>query len=54
LRAAIAAALADVDVLADFHASAEYRRRAATALMVHAIADAVQSARLPAGGSNAR
>jgi CO/xanthine dehydrogenase FAD-binding subunit len=37
---AVRAALADVEMLGDLHASAEYRRRAAVALAARAIADA--------------
>jgi CO/xanthine dehydrogenase FAD-binding subunit len=37
---AVRAALADIEPLADLHASAEYRRRAAAALAARAIADA--------------
>jgi len=37
---AVRAALADIEPLADLHASAEYRRRAAVALAARAIADA--------------
>ena len=37
---AVRAALADVEMLSDLHASAEYRRRAAVALAARAIADA--------------
>jgi carbon-monoxide dehydrogenase medium subunit len=45
LREAVAAALAGVDPLSDLHASAEYRRRAATSLLVRAIADACRAAK---------
>ena len=44
LRAAIAAALADIDPLSDLHASADYRRRAAATLLFRAITDAYQTA----------
>jgi carbon-monoxide dehydrogenase medium subunit len=37
---AVRAALADVEMLSDLHASAEYRRRAAVALATRAVADA--------------
>jgi CO/xanthine dehydrogenase FAD-binding subunit len=45
LREAVAAALADIDPLSDLHASAEYRRRAATSLLIRAIADACRAAK---------
>jgi CO/xanthine dehydrogenase FAD-binding subunit len=41
---ALRAALADIEPLADLHASAEYRRRAAVALGARAIADAKSNA----------
>jgi carbon-monoxide dehydrogenase medium subunit len=44
LRAAVAAALADIDPLADLHASAGYRRRAAATLLLRAITDACRDA----------
>jgi CO/xanthine dehydrogenase FAD-binding subunit len=44
LRPAIEAALADVDVNADLHASAAYRRRVAATLTQRAIADACEAA----------
>jgi CO/xanthine dehydrogenase FAD-binding subunit len=44
LRPAIEAALADVDVNADLHASAAYRRRVAATLTQRAIADACETA----------
>ena len=44
LRAAIGAALTQVEPMTDLHASAEYRRRAATALAAHAVMDAVMDA----------
>jgi CO/xanthine dehydrogenase FAD-binding subunit len=44
LREAVAAALADIDPLADLHASAGYRRRAAATLLLRAIADACRDA----------
>ena len=50
LREAVAAALADIDPLADLHASANYRRRVAGALAVRAIMDANAAA----GGVDAR
>jgi carbon-monoxide dehydrogenase medium subunit len=40
VKAAVTVALADVDALADLHASAEYRRRVAANLAVRAVADA--------------
>jgi CO/xanthine dehydrogenase FAD-binding subunit len=43
-REAVRAALADVETLADLHASAEYRRRVAATLAVRAIADAFRDA----------
>jgi CO/xanthine dehydrogenase FAD-binding subunit len=48
LRAAVATALADIDPLSDLHASADYRRRAATTLLLRAITDACRAARGPA------
>ncbi len=42
--AAVRDALADIDALADLHASAEYRRRAAINLATRAVADARASA----------
>jgi CO/xanthine dehydrogenase FAD-binding subunit len=45
LREAVAAALADIDPLSDLHASADYRRRAATSLLVRAITDACRAAK---------
>jgi carbon-monoxide dehydrogenase medium subunit len=45
LRPAIEAALADVEVNADLHASAAYRRRVAATLALRAIADACDSAK---------
>lgn len=44
LRELVQAALAEIEPLSDLHASDEYRRRAATALVVRAIADAYRSA----------
>jgi CO/xanthine dehydrogenase FAD-binding subunit len=44
-RAAVTDALKDVEPLADLHASADYRRRAAVALAVRAIMDADAQAR---------
>jgi CO/xanthine dehydrogenase FAD-binding subunit len=44
VRDALRAALADVDTLADLHASAGYRRRVAVDLAARAIADARQTA----------
>src|SRR5262247_2041112 len=43
-REAVRAALADVEPLSDLHASADYRRRAATSLAVRAITDACRAA----------
>ena len=43
-RAAVRAALADVEPLCDLHASADYRRRAAASLAVRAITDACRAA----------
>lgn len=40
VKAAVGAALADIEALADLHASAEYRRRVAVKLAIRAIADA--------------
>jgi CO/xanthine dehydrogenase FAD-binding subunit len=40
LREAIAAALTGIDMLSDLHASADYRRRAAAALLLRAISEA--------------
>jgi CO/xanthine dehydrogenase FAD-binding subunit len=44
VRDAVKAALADIEPMADLHASAEYRRRVASTLAVRAIADAFQAA----------
>ena len=44
VRDAVTAALADIDPLADLHASAGYRRRAAASLLARAITDAWQAA----------
>jgi CO/xanthine dehydrogenase FAD-binding subunit len=44
VRAALREALANVDTLADLHASAEYRRRVAVDLAARALADACQAA----------
>jgi len=44
VREAVKAALADVETMADLHASAEYRRRVAATLAVRAIADAFAAA----------
>src|SRR5262249_60593026 len=43
-RAAVRAALADIEPVCDLHASADYRRRAATSLAVRAIVDACRAA----------
>ena len=45
LREALAAALAEIDPLSDLHASAEYRRRAATSLVLRAVRDAYRAAK---------
>lgn len=50
VRQAVCAALADIEPLSDLHASADYRRRAATSLAVRAICDAYRAAE----GANAR
>ena len=42
-RDAVGAALADIEPLADLHASAAYRRRVAVTLAVRAIMDAAQA-----------
>jgi CO/xanthine dehydrogenase FAD-binding subunit len=52
VRDAVTAALADVTPMADLHASADYRRRAAVTLALRAIAEAYQAAL--ARGSHAR
>jgi CO/xanthine dehydrogenase FAD-binding subunit len=44
VRESVRAALADIEPLSDLHASADYRRRAATSLAVRAIADAYRAA----------
>jgi carbon-monoxide dehydrogenase medium subunit len=44
IRAAVRAALADIELLSDLHASADYRRRAAASLAVRAITDAYRTA----------
>src|SRR6266566_3441917 len=43
-REAVRAALADIEPLSDLHASADYRRRAATSLAMRAITDAYRAA----------
>jgi CO/xanthine dehydrogenase FAD-binding subunit len=43
-REAVRAALADVELLSDLHASADYRRRAAASLAMRAITDAYRAA----------
>ena len=43
-REAVRAALADIELLSDLHASADYRRRAAATLAVRAITDAYRAA----------
>jgi CO/xanthine dehydrogenase FAD-binding subunit len=50
VRAAVAAAVAGIEPMSDLHASAGYRRRAASTLAVRAIADAARVA----GGGHAR
>jgi CO/xanthine dehydrogenase FAD-binding subunit len=50
VRETVTAAIAQIEPMADLHASADYRRRAARALVVRAIADAYQAAR----GAHAR
>lgn len=49
LRAALVEALAGVEVFADLHASADYRRRAAVTLALRAIADAWRDAGVGSG-----
>jgi CO/xanthine dehydrogenase FAD-binding subunit len=44
VRDAAKAALADVEMLADLHASADYRRRVGATMVVRAVADAYESA----------
>jgi carbon-monoxide dehydrogenase medium subunit len=44
VREVAKAALADVEMMADLHASADYRRRAAVTMAVRAIADAFHAA----------
>src|SRR5499426_2664401 len=44
VREAVRAALADIEPLSDLHASADYRRRAATSLAMRAITDACRAA----------
>jgi CO/xanthine dehydrogenase FAD-binding subunit len=44
VRDAVKAALADIEPMADLHASADYRKRVASTLAVRAIADAFQAA----------
>jgi CO/xanthine dehydrogenase FAD-binding subunit len=44
IRETAKAALADAEILADLHASADYRRRVAVTMVVRAVADAYQSA----------
>ena len=43
-RDAVRAALADIELLSDLHASADYRRRAAASLAVRAVTDAYRAA----------
>jgi carbon-monoxide dehydrogenase medium subunit len=45
MRAAVADAVADLDIMVDSHASPDYRRRAANALAVRALSDARDAAR---------
>jgi CO/xanthine dehydrogenase FAD-binding subunit len=49
---ALRAALADIEPLADLHASAEYRRRAAATLAARAIADAKANAQNPSSNAS--
>ena len=49
LRPALVEALTNIEMFADLHASAEYRRRAAVALTLRAVADAYQDARTRGG-----
>lgn len=51
LRAAIAAATADIEIMRDGHASEAYRRRVAGGLAERAITDAVASAAATKGGT---
>jgi carbon-monoxide dehydrogenase medium subunit len=44
VRESVRAALADIEPLSDLHASADYRRRAATSVAVRAVVDAYRSA----------
>jgi CO/xanthine dehydrogenase FAD-binding subunit len=44
IREAVAAVLADMDILSDLHASSDYRRRAAASLLARAIGDACREA----------
>ena len=44
IRDAVRAALSDIELLSDLHASADYRRRAAATLAVRAITDAYRAA----------
>ena len=53
VRAAVSAALATIEPLADLHASAEYRRRAAATLAARAVAEAYAAAKA-AEGAHAR
>jgi CO/xanthine dehydrogenase FAD-binding subunit len=53
VRAAVRAALADIEPLSDLHASADYRRRVALSLAVRAISDACADARSAAEGDHA-
>jgi CO/xanthine dehydrogenase FAD-binding subunit len=50
VREVVRAALADIELLSDLHASAQYRRRAAISLAVRAITDACRAA----AGTHAR
>jgi CO/xanthine dehydrogenase FAD-binding subunit len=51
LRQAVTTALAGIEPLADLHASAAYRRRAAASLAVRAITDAYRAAKLASAES---
>jgi CO/xanthine dehydrogenase FAD-binding subunit len=48
IRDEVASFLADTEIFADLHASADYRRRAAPTLLARAITDAFRSASLTA------
>jgi len=44
VRESLRAALAEIEPLSDLHASADYRRRAATSVAVRAVVDAYRRA----------